>query len=71
MQNCPLGERSLRPSSSAVPPAGSFRELALPPVLVNSLTERGLTVPFAIQSASRPDAPCSATPAARGIKAHG
>src|SRR5262245_61088018 len=49
------GERRLRQSTSAPPPA-SFRELALPHTLVTTLTERGLTVPFAIQSAALPDA---------------
>jgi superfamily II DNA/RNA helicase len=38
------------------PQATSFGELELPAVIVSMLTDRGVTVPFAIQSATIPDA---------------
>ena len=39
-----------------VRPATSFAELPLPRAVVKTLTERGLTAPFAIQAATLPDA---------------
>ncbi|MFJ9629594.1 DEAD/DEAH box helicase [Streptomyces sp. NPDC101175] len=41
---------------NASPPAESFATLGLPPELVVTLTERGVTEPFPIQAATLPDA---------------
>ncbi len=44
------------PAAPREPLATSFSELSLNPVLVKALAERGVTVPFAIQAATIPDA---------------
>ncbi|MFI0784328.1 DEAD/DEAH box helicase [Streptomyces lydicus] len=39
----------------ALPPVGTFAELAMPPALLASLTAQGVTVPFPIQAATLPN----------------
>jgi superfamily II DNA/RNA helicase len=43
------------PASTSTVPSGSFAELGLPTVLVDTLTAAGITSPFPIQSATLPD----------------
>ena len=51
-------QAAVRTAAQAVrtPLVTSFSELALPPVLITALANNGVTVPFAIQAATMPDA---------------
>lgn len=50
-----MSSASTRPSDAPTPPSG-FAELGVPAALVKSLSRQGITEPFAIQTATMPDA---------------